>query len=147
MTPTPTERVFDKLIKREEGLAAPPDLFRLAVTDDLYILNELKSRLREQIARGKVNPDTYAQAKVLAEMLFDFFEPFLDDTIAVTDREKESYKIFKKYMDAELNALGKNTGDEVIVVYDVSRMLLRFAAKKRLTNIFQLTDERVVSNE
>ena len=143
MTDTTEKIVFGRLIKREEGLAAPTELYRLAITDDLYNLNELKSQLREQIARGKVSMELYQQTKVLAELLFDFFEPFLDESYAKTEAEKVAYEIFKRYMDCELPQLGRDNLEKALVVYHVSRVLLRFAAKRRLTNIFQLTDERI----
>ena len=143
MTDYVGRQVFGKLIKREEGLAAPVDLYRLAVTDDLYELNIMKSELRLQLSKGQISPEVYTKTLQLAMTLFDFFEPFLDEDYAVTDEEKEAYRRFKDYLMLRRAEFGQTAAERAAVVYHISRVLLRFAAKRRLTNIFQLSDEKV----
>ena len=143
MTDHAGKQVFGKLIKREEGLAAPVDLYRLAITDDLYELNIMKSELRLQLSKGQISPEVYMKTLQLAMTLFDFFEPFLSEDYAVTDEEKAAYRRFKDYLMLRRAEFGQTAAERAAVVYHISRFLLRFAAKRRLTNIFQLSDERV----
>lgn len=143
MTDYVSRQVFGKLIKREEGLAAPVDLYRLAITDDLYELNMMKSELRLQLSKGQIFPETYKRTLQLAMTLFDFFEPFLSEDYAVTEEEKEAYQRFKDYLMLRKAEFGQTAAEKAAVVYHISRVLLRFAAKRRLTNIFQLSDEKV----
>ncbi|WP_297497380.1 hypothetical protein [Thermococcus sp.] len=143
MTDYVSRQVFGKLIKREEGLAAPVDLYRLAITDDLYELNVMKSELRLQLSKGQISPETYTKTLQLAMTLFDFFEPFLSEDYAITDEEKAAYRRFRDFLMLRRAEFGQTAAEKAAVVYHISRVLLRFAAKRRLTNIFQLSDEKV----